>query len=182
MSYEIRAIALQTAVGLYAQNPLADVIAAAQTFASFLEHGLPEQGNDTGAVAATPKARRGAGAAAKSSAPNPEAGSKSDATDVEELALDDVDRELLAPVPPAPAGANAIVDAGTGKPAETAETVKMTFDDVKVAAAKLAAKDTPKLLEILTKFKAANLSGVPKDKLGEFAGLVMAELEADPLA
>ena len=53
----------------------------------------------------------------------------------------------------------------------------MTFDDVKVAAAKLVAKDTPGFSKILEKYGAPSLSGVPKDKLGDFAADVLAALE-----
>lgn len=90
--------------------------------------------------------------------------------------------ELLAPAEPQPEGSKAIVDAGTGAPADTKAKakddapIKMTFDDVKTAAAKLVAKDQAKLAEILKKYDAANLSGVPKDKLGDFASDVMEAL------
>lgn len=84
--------------------------------------------------------------------------------------------ELNAPVDPMPATAAAVVDAGTGQPIATAGGVpksepplQMTFDDVKLAAGKLAAKDMTKLAALLKKYGAANLSGVPKDKLGDFA-------------
>lgn len=52
----------------------------------------------------------------------------------------------------------------------------MTMDDVKAAAAKLAAKDTPKLKAILESYGAAKLSEVPKEKLGDFAGDVIEAL------
>lgn len=85
--------------------------------------------------------------------------------------------ELNAPVEPMPETAKAVVDAGTGKPAEqAAPVVQMTFDDVKAAAAKLAAANTPKLVELLKKYGAPNLSGVPGDKLADFASDVLAEL------
>ena len=87
-----------------------------------------------------------------------------------------------SPPQPMPAGANAVVDAGTGQPVAeiiTAEFVEaepvkqMTMTDVKVAAAKLAATDTPKLASILKKYNAAKLSEVAPDALGDFAGEVM---------
>ena len=86
------------------------------------------------------------------------------------------------PPEPMPVGATAVVDAGTGQPVSqiiTAEFVdvepvkQMTMTDVKVAAAKLAAKDTPKLASILKKYNAAKLSEVAPDALGDFAGEVM---------
>lgn len=92
---------------------------------------------------------------------------------------------LDAPAEPMPEGADAIVDAGTGQPvakkAAKAKTeddapIQMTFDDVKVAAAKLAAKDTPALAKILAKYDAPNLSGVDKAQLGDFAADVMEAL------
>jgi hypothetical protein len=83
--------------------------------------------------------------------------------------------ELAEPVEPMPETAKAVVDAGTGAPAG-GETVKMTFDDVKAAAAKLAAKDTPKLAEILGTYGAGKISEVPKGKLGDFAADVMQAL------
>lgn len=85
---------------------------------------------------------------------------------------DEVDAELLAPAPPAPATAASIVDAGTGQP--IAAPTKMTFDDVKVAAAKLAAMDTPKLKELILKYGGTNLSSIPKENLGSFAEDVLA--------
>jgi hypothetical protein len=90
----------------------------------------------------------------------------------------DLQAELSAPVEPMPEAAKAIVDAGTGKPAAPAadEPIKMTFEDVKVAAAKLAAKDTPKLGEILKSYGAGKLSEVPPAKLGDFASDVMEAL------
>jgi hypothetical protein len=86
--------------------------------------------------------------------------------------------ELNEPVEPMPETANAVVDAGTGKPAgKKAEApIQMTMDDVKTAAAKLVAKDQARLVEILQKYKAANLSAVPKDKLGDFAADIMEAL------
>lgn len=76
-----------------------------------------------------------------------------------------------------PAGSKQVVDAGTGKPIATDDKpVKMTMDDVRAAAAKLAAKDSPKLAEILGNYGAAKLSEVPKAKLADFAGEVLAEL------
>lgn len=87
---------------------------------------------------------------------------------------------LDAPVKPMPDTAKQVVDAGTGKPAGKGAAddapITMTFDDVKVAAAKLAAKDTPALAKILKKYGAANLSGVDKAKLGDFAADVMEAL------
>lgn len=84
-------------------------------------------------------------------------------------------------VEPMPETAKAIVDAGTGKPAPAAKAeadapIKMTFNDVKAAAAKLAAKDTPQLAAILKKYKAAKISEVPGPQLGEFASDVMEAL------
>lgn len=96
---------------------------------------------------------------------------------------DEVDRELLEEVPPAPTAAGQVVDAGTGKPAaqqvveaEATEVKQMTMDDVRKAAAQLAAKDTDALKALLTKYGAPNLSGVPQDKLADFAGDVVAAL------
>lgn len=116
----------------------------------------------------TPKARK-----AKATAPAPEP-----EPEVEQAeATDDVDAELLEEVPPAPATANQVVDAGTGKPSpETGAPIQMTMDDVKVAAAKLVAKDTPGFEKILKKYGAAKLSDVPKDKIGDFAADVMEAL------
>jgi hypothetical protein len=98
----------------------------------------------------------------------------------EELTGDDA---LDAPAAEMPEGADAIVDAGTGQPvakkaakAKDDAPIQMTMDDVKVAAAKLAAKDTPALAGILKKYDAPNLSGVPKEKLGDFAADVMEAL------
>jgi hypothetical protein len=88
----------------------------------------------------------------------------------------DLEAELNAPVEPMPATGAGIVDGGTGQPIPKGDTIQMTFDDVKVAAAKLAAKDTPALGKILKKYGAANLSGVAKDKLGDFAADVMEAL------
>lgn len=84
--------------------------------------------------------------------------------------------ELAAPVGPMPDTAKAIVDAGTGQPIAPVEVKQMTIDDVRAAAAKLAAKDTPKLSELLNKYGAAKLSEVPNAKLGDFAGDVMEAL------
>lgn len=84
--------------------------------------------------------------------------------------------ELNEPAPPAPATASQVVDAGTGKPIPTDAPVQMTFADVKTAAARLAAKDTPKLAEILGKYSAQKLSDVPKEQLGDFAADVMEAL------
>lgn len=97
----------------------------------------------------------------------------------DELTGDDA---LDAPAEPMPEGADAIVDAGTGKPAgkpakaKADAPIQMTMDDVKVAAAKLAAKDTPALAKILKKYDASKLSEVPKEKLGDFAADVMEAL------
>lgn len=99
--------------------------------------------------------------------------------EVEDAEIEDVEAALNEPVEPMPDTAKAIVDAGTGKPAAPAKAdapIKMTFDDVKAAAAKLAAKDTPKLAAILKKYKAAKLSDVPGQDLGEFASDVMEAL------
>lgn len=94
--------------------------------------------------------------------------------EAEDLHLED---EELEPARPMPETAKQIVDAGTGKPAGKADApITMTFDDVKVAAAKLAAKDTPALAKILKKYDAANLSGVDKAQLGDFASDVMEAL------
>lgn len=98
-------------------------------------------------------------------------------TDDEPVAQDEVDRELLEEVPPAPATANAVVDAGTGQPvAAAAETKQMTIEDVRKAAGQLAAKDTPALKALLEKYGAPNLSGVPNEKLGDFASDVLEAL------
>ena len=99
--------------------------------------------------------------------------------DAENIDDGDVEAALNEPVEPMPETAKAIVDAGTGKPAAPAKSdapIRMTFDDVKAAAAKLAAKDTPKLAAILKKYKAAKLSDVPGPDLGDFASDVMEAL------
>ena len=89
---------------------------------------------------------------------------------------------LDAPADPMPEGADAVVDAGTGQPLPKTKAegddapIKMTMDDVKTAAAKLAAKDTPKLAELLKKYGADKLSAVAKTKLGDFAADVMEAL------
>jgi thiazole synthase ThiGH ThiG subunit len=76
-----------------------------------------------------------------------------------------------------PEGAKTVVDAGTGQPLpKSSEAIKMTMEDVKVAAAKLAAKDTPALAKILKKYDASKLSEVDKAKLGDFAADVMEAL------
>jgi hypothetical protein len=109
----------------------------------------------------------------KKAAATPKSEQEPDAPDPE------LDAELNEPVDPAPAGATAVVDAGTGKPmapADAGDVVQMTFDDVKKSAAKLASKDMPGLATILQKYGAANLSGVPKDKLGDFAADVVEAL------
>lgn len=114
---------------------------------------------------------------AKAAEPAPEPEVEDETVDI---GGDEVDAELLAPAPPAPETANSIVDAGTGKPAPKAsakgDTITMTFDDVKVAAAKLVAKDQAKLAEILKTYGASKLTEVPKDKLGDFAADVMEAL------
>lgn len=92
---------------------------------------------------------------------------------------EDGDADLLAPAEPLPETAKQVVDAGTGKPAAPAAAdapVKMTIDDVRAAAAKLAAKDTAKLGELLKTYGAAKLSEVPKGKLADFASDVMEAL------
>lgn len=86
----------------------------------------------------------------------------------------DLDDEELEPAQPMPETAKQVVDAGTGKP--VSEPVKMTVDDVRVAAAKLAAKDATKLGEILKTHGATKLSEVPKGKLPAFAADVMEAL------
>jgi hypothetical protein len=84
---------------------------------------------------------------------------------------------LDAPAEPMPEGAKTVVDAGTGQPLpKSSEAIKMTMEDVKVAAAKLAAKDTPALAKILKKYDASKLSEVDKAKLGDFAADVMEAL------
>lgn len=85
-----------------------------------------------------------------------------------------IEAELNEPVPPAPAGSDAVVDAGTGQPIEP--VVKMSMDDVKKAATQLAAKDTPKLKELIEKHGGTKLSDIPKDTLGDFAADVMEAL------
>ena len=93
----------------------------------------------------------------------------------EPVAEDQVDTELLEILEPAPNTANTVVDAGTGKPVAAPEPVKqMTFDDVKVAAAKLAQQDTPALKALIEKYGGTNLSSIPKEKLGDFAADVLA--------
>lgn len=89
---------------------------------------------------------------------------------------DELQRELNEDVEPMPETAKAIVDAGTGQPAAAEVNKKMTMEDVKVAAAKLAQKDTPKLAAILKAYGAAKISEVSKDKLGDFAADVLEAL------
>lgn len=80
-------------------------------------------------------------------------------------------------VQPMPDTAKVLVDAGTGKVAEPVDApVRMTMDDVKAAAAKLAAKDTPKLAALLKKYKAGKLSEVKGSDMGDFAADVMEAL------
>lgn len=83
-------------------------------------------------------------------------------------------------VQPMPDTAKVLVDAGTGKVAEPIvepdAPVRMTMDDVKAAAAKLAAKDTPKLASLLKKYKAGKLSEVKGSDMGDFAADVMEAL------
>jgi hypothetical protein len=97
----------------------------------------------------------------------------------EQLSADDakLQAELNEPAEPMPETAKAVVDAGTGQPApKSDEPITMTMNDVKNAAAKLAAKDTPTLAKILKDYGAAKLSEVPKEKLGDFAADVMEAL------
>ncbi len=97
------------------------------------------------------------------------------ASDIAPTQSDAVDAELLEILEPAPNTANTVVDAGTGKPVAAPEPVKqMTFDDVKVAAAKLAQQDTPALKALIEKYGGTNLSSIPKEKLGDFAADVLA--------
>lgn len=97
--------------------------------------------------------------------------------ETETPSTDEVDKELLEEVPPAPNTAKQVVDAGTGKPAPASDApIQMTFNDVKAAAAKLASKDTPKLKEIIEKHGGTKLSDVPKENLGDFATDVMEAL------
>ena len=101
------------------------------------------------------------------------------APEPEQQPMDEVDRELLEPAEPMPETAKGVVDAGTGKPiAKADEPIKMTFEDVKAAAAKLAAQDTPALAALLKKYDAGKLSEVPKGKLGDFASDVMEALDS----
>ena len=95
--------------------------------------------------------------------------------DDEDLSQEDaaIEADLQAEVEPMPETGKTIVDAGTGQPAEP---IKMTMDDVKTAAAELAAKDTPALAKLLKKYGAGKLSEVPKAKLGDFAADVMEAL------
>ena len=118
---------------------------------------------------AKPKATR-----AKKAAPAPEPEPEVN-IDVEE---ENIDWTAEGDIEPMPDTAKAIVDAGTGKPAAaTPETpIKMTFDDVKAAAAKLAAKDMAKLAALLKKHGGAKLSEVPPGNLGAFASDVMEAL------
>jgi hypothetical protein len=101
----------------------------------------------------------------------------------EQLSAEDtkLQAELNEPAEPMPETAKAVVDAGTGQPVgatstDSDEPIQMTMDDVKNAAAKLAAKDTPTLAKILKDYGAAKLSEVPKEKLGDFAADVMEAL------
>ena len=94
--------------------------------------------------------------------------------DPEDAALE---AELNAPVPPAPATSKGIVDAGTGRPIPVGDApIQMNMDQVRTAAAKLAAKDSPTLATILKKYGAAKLSEVPKESVGDFAADVMEQL------
>ena len=52
----------------------------------------------------------------------------------------------------------------------------MTAADVRAAAAKLAAKDTPALAALLKTYNAPSLSAVPPESLGDFAGDVLEAL------
>lgn len=100
----------------------------------------------------------------------------------EELSAEDIEmqRELNASVEKAPAIASQVVDAGTGKPVgadtSTEEAKPMTAADVRAAAAKLAAKNTPALAALLKKYNAGSLSAVPPESLGDFAGDVLEAL------
>jgi hypothetical protein len=92
-----------------------------------------------------------------------------------------LEAELNEPAEPMPETAKQVVDAGTGQPVgatstDSDEPITMTMDDVKNAAAKLAAKDSPTLVKILKDYGAAKLSEVPKEKLGDFAADVMEAL------
>jgi hypothetical protein len=92
-----------------------------------------------------------------------------------------LEAELNEPAEPMPETAKQVVDAGTGQPVgatstDSDEPITMTMDDVKNAAAKLAAKDSPTLAKILKDYGAAKLSEVPKEKLGDFAADVMEAL------
>ena len=112
---------------------------------------------------------------AKKAAPAPEP--EVEETDAELEA--ELEAELNAPVPSAPdtAKPGVVVDAGTGKPLPADDQpVKMTFDDVKASAAKLAAKDVEQLKLILSKYGAGKISEVPKAKLGDFASDVLEAL------
>lgn len=83
----------------------------------------------------------------------------------------------VAEAAPEPAGAKAVVDAGTGKPlVASTEPVAMTMDEVRSAATRLAQQDAAKLKAILAEFGAGKLSEVPADNLGDFAGQVLSAL------
>lgn len=136
----------------------------------------PAEGADA-APAPKPRAKKGAATPAEPKQDGATASTAPSQEQDEVLPDDELARELAEPVDPMPETAKAVVDAGTGKPAEqTSAPIQMTFDDVKAAAAKLAAANTPKLVELLKKYGAPNLSGVPQDKLADFASDVLAEL------
>lgn len=106
--------------------------------------------------------------------PAPVAKPTKPAKKVEEYKPDAADVEEPDPMPET---AKAVVDAGTGQPVVAEEPTKqMTVDDVRSAAAKLAAADSPKLAAILKAHGAVKLSEVPNDKLGDFASDVMEAL------
>ena len=127
--------------------------------------------------------KKSVGGATASPAPEPEPeeetvdiGGDAEQADAELRAAIAADERTVQPMPET---AKVVVDAGTGKLADPVDApIKMTVDDVKAAAAKLAAKDTPKLAELLKKYGAAKLSAVPGPKLGDFAADVMEALDA----
>lgn len=133
---------------------------------------MADQFQTTVLQAEAPKSRRGKRTAQDLEPQRPETPPVAD----EEEDDEELKRELNAPAEPMPETAKQVVDAGTGQPAPATTTVKMTKDDVKVAATRLAAKDATKLGEILKSYGATKLSEVADDKLADFASDVVEAL------
>lgn len=140
------------------------------------ENSMPPAPKSKPAPAAKKKS---AGGATASPAPEQEeevdiGGTSVEAADAELRAAIAADERTVQPMPDT---AKVVVDAGTGKLADPVdEPIRMTMNDVKAAAAKLAAKDTPKLAELLKKYKAGKLSEVKGTDMGDFAADVMEAL------